>query len=31
MSLKHLIDTQDFSKKEITEIIDLSLAIKKKY
>ena len=29
MSLKHLIDTQDFSKKEITEIIDLSLAIKK--
>ena len=29
MNLKHLIDTQDFSKKEITEIIDLSLAIKK--
>ncbi len=29
MNLKHLIDTQDFNRKEITEIIDLSLAIKK--
>lgn len=29
MGLKHLVDTQDFSKKEIMEIIDLSIAIKK--
>ena len=27
--MKHLIDTQDFTKKEIMDIIDLSIAIKK--
>lgn len=29
MSVQHLIDTQDFTKKEILDIIHLSMAIKK--
>lgn len=29
MKIKHLVDTQDFTKKEITDIINISLGIKK--